>query len=562
MKLLLTTLHSRYIHSSLALPCLAASCADISGLRTVIREHTVNERPEKVLTELFLESADIIAFSCYIWNTSQTLRLAAELKLLRPELFIIIGGPEVSFFCHELLQENPHIDLIVRGEGEYSFRNLMLLLTSAVGQAIPDDRLLQIDSITFRSGDEILSTPPSPSNKSLDSIPSPFSAGLADLSKPIVYVESSRGCPFSCSFCLSSTEKGVRTFTLDRVTGDLSTLMNNGVDTIKFVDRTFNFDPERANRIWEFIIENNLKSRFHFEIAADLLTDANIDLLAKVPPDCFRFEIGVQSTGSETLADVERISDLNRLFTNVRRLKNETAVTLHLDLVAGLPGEDMDGFACSLGSLLSLRPDHIQIEPLKMLKGTEIRRTAGENGYSFSPYPPYRILKSRWLSFEDICLIESTADSVEDIYNSGRFKTFIELLASHGKLSDFFIRKRPVKNSGSNLAILFESVLKDAAEFLPGQVELVKDALRFDFCMAGHPGRHLPECLQCEEDAPVPSIPYPELAQRLDLPSSSRLRIYTALFMRDYRQHGWPEVSTEISFVYFKDEGKQKVLLC
>lgn len=565
MKLLLATLHSRYIHSSLALPCLAACCADIAGLETVIREHTVNERPEKVLIELSGENADIIAFSCYIWNTEQTLRLAAELKILRPELYIVLGGPEVSFSCHELMAEHPHIDAVIRGEGEETFRRLMQLLTEAAGRAVPDDSMSEAGNITFRSGDEIMSASPTSSIKKLDSIPSPFAAGLADISKPLVYFESSRGCPFSCSFCLSSTERGVRTFSMERIRRDLTLLMDQGVDTIKFVDRTFNYDAARADEIWRFILANNRKSRFHFEIAADLLTDGNIDLLGAVPPDSFRFEIGVQSTAPETLADVSRKSDLERLYTNVRRLKEETRVTVHLDLVAGLPGEDMEGFERSLERVLALKPDHVQIEPLKMLKGTAIRKSANENGYSFSPSPPYRILKSRWLSFEDICRIESIAGAVEEIYNSGRFKTALEMIGRYHPLAALFSSLQPAKSGGSTTSRFFESILKTAEELLPEKIELVRDGLCFDYCMSGHPGKALPAFLIAAQDKggnSSKSIPYPEIAEKLSLPASSRFRTFTALFGRDYTKKGWPEGLTAITFVYCNSEGGQKVLFC
>lgn len=568
MKLLLTTLHSRYIHSSLALPCLAASCTGISGLETVIREHTVNERPEKVLAALSREHADIVAFSCYIWNIGQTLKIAADLKLLHPETFIILGGPEVSYGSHELMAENPPIDAVIRGEGEGPFRLLMQLLTEASGRAVPDESLLAVGNITFRSGDEIMSAPLNPPMKELDSIPSPFAAGLADTSKPLVYLETSRGCPFSCAFCLSSVEKGVRSFSMPRIESDLSILMQQGVDTIKFVDRTFNYDPVRADRIWDFILKNNQKSRFHFEIAADLLTEENIRMLRSVPPDTFRFEIGVQSAAAETLSSVERVSDLNRLFSNVKRLQAETNVTLHLDLVAGLPGEDLEGFWKSLESLLSLNPDHIQVELLKMLKGTEIRKSAKESGYSFSPYPPYRILKSSWLTFEDICSIESIGEAIEEIYNSGRFKTATAMIARHGSLVRLFSTEpnagEPARIGGRNPAQLFESVLKLSGAAFPELVEQIRDALRFDYCMAGHPGNSLPSFLLPKggDDSGSPtSIPYPEIADRLSLPARSRFRAFAANFGRDYTAIGCPEGETEITFVYCNIDGGRRVLL-
>jgi anaerobic magnesium-protoporphyrin IX monomethyl ester cyclase len=564
MRLLLATLHSRYIHSSLALPYIAASCADISGLETVIRELTVNERPEKVLITLVREQADIIAFSCYIWNVEQTLKIAAELKLLQPELFIILGGPEVSYGSHQLMAEHPYIDLVVHGEGEETMRRLMQLMMAASGEALSDDSLQEVGGISFRSDDAIISAAEKPAIRELDTIPSPFAAGLADTSKPLVYIETSRGCPFSCAFCLSSIEQGVRSFSLQRIENDLSILMELKVGTIKLVDRTFNYDPVRADHIWKFILKNNLKSRFHFEIAADLLTDGNISLLKSVPPDTFRFEIGVQSTAAETLASVGRKSDLKKLFANVRRLKQETAVTIHLDLVAGLPGEDFDGFAGSLERLLLLQPDHIQVEPLKMLKGTAIRKSARENGYSFSPYPPYRILTSSWLTFEDICRIEEISEAVEEIYNSGRYRATLEMLAGQGTLAQLFSAHYPEKNGERQLPQAFAAFLAVVEDRFPVRSETIRETLRFDYCMTGHPGKQLPTFLQPNEGKngqPAPPISNKEVAFRLSLPGNIQFRTYAATFERDYSVAGWPEGVTEITFVYGHFGGGRKVLL-
>lgn len=564
MKLLLATLHSRYIHSSLALPSLAAACADISGLATVIREQTINEQADKVLIDLAGEQADIIAFSCYIWNIEQTLRLAAELKLLQPHLYIILGGPEVSYGSHELMAANPQIDAVVRGEGEVTFRRLMQLMATAAGHALSDESLQEVGSISFRSGDEIISAAENAPLDELDSIPSPFAAGLADSSKPLVYLETARGCPFSCAFCLSSIEKGVRSFSMARIENDLAILMKQGAGTIKLVDRTFNYDPVRANSIWRFILENNQGSRFHFEIAADLLTDDNIALLKTVPPDTFRFEIGVQSTGAETLSKVARKSDLSKLRANVKRLKKDTAITLHLDLVAGLPGEGFAGFMESLEQLLLLKPDHIQVGLLKMLKGTAIRKTARENGYRFSPFPPYRILRSRWLSFEDICRIAEIGEAVEEIYNSGRYRATLELLSGYGSLTPLFSAHRPAKNGERQLPRAFEEFLCVAEENFPARRETIRDALRFDYCMTGHPGKHLPVFLQpngLECRRPAESISLKEVSSRLSLPGNIQLRTFTTSFNRDYSKGGWPEGVTEITFVYGKFERGQKVLL-
>ncbi|NJD89900.1 MAG: DUF4080 domain-containing protein [Geobacter sp.] len=560
MKLLLTTLHSRYSHASLALPALAASLAGVAGVATVIREYTVNERPEPLLERLVAADADVLAFSCHIWNIELTLRLAAELKLLRSSLFIILGGPEVSFGCHALLTANPHIDLVVRGEGEITMAELLRALVASEHGALADDRLMAIDGITFRSGDEIISTPERAPAR-LAELPSPFTAGLVDCSKPLVYLETSRGCPFACAFCLSSTENSVRTFLEARVENDLLQLMQQGVATIKLVDRTFNFDAERANRIWRFIFAHNRTSHFHFEIAADLLTDANIELLAQAPPDTFRFEIGVQSTAVDTLAAVGRSSDLERLFANVRRLKEETAVTLHLDLVAGLPGEDFAGFTASLAGLLAAEPHHIQVEPLKMLKGTELRRKAAELGYCYSPFPPYRILQSRWLSFEEIGRIERCSQALDEIYNSGRFGTTLALLSTAGVGADLFTRlQQPLRSGGGRLAALFEQLAGALTGLFPELATELLDALRFDYCLAGYPGSSLPSFMDNDRAASASPATLQDIGARLGLPRGERVRVFAARFMRDFTQKGFPPAATAITFVYRRDGQGEKVL--
>ena len=563
MKLLLTTLHSRYSHASLALPSIAAVIGNSDGMETIIREYTVNERPEILLDRLVAEDADIVAFSCYIWNIELTLRLAAELKLINPSLFIILGGPEVSFGCHALLTGNPQVDLIVRGEGELAMAELARLLSSCGESGVRDDQLMAIDGISFRSGDELISSPDRSAAR-LDDLPSPFAAGLVDIAKPLVYLETSRGCPFSCAFCLSSTERTVRILADTRIESDLLLLMQTGVATIKFVDRTFNFDASRANRIWRFILANNVSSRFHFEIAADLLTDENLELLATVPPDTFRFEIGVQSAAADTLAAVSRKSDLDRLFANVRRLKEETAVTLHLDLVAGLPGEDYAGFSASLGLLLAAKPHHIQVEPLKMLKGTELRNRAAELGYRFSPFPPYRILETRWLTYTELGLIERCSQLLEEVYNSGRFPVTLEILDQLGLAGSFFSGQiKPLKTGGGSIGGLFQLLAEEFRERFPEQAERLIDGLKYDYCMLGYPGSSLPDFIGSPLSDEPQKADLREMAEYLGFSKGERFRSFSARFIRNYTAADWPPGSVEIAFIYRRGaSGEQVISLC
>ena len=444
MKLVLATLHSRYSHASLALPSLAAACGGISGTSCVIREWTIHEHPDRLLRRLVADAADLYGFSCYIWNVEQTLKLAADLKQVRPDAVIVLGGPEVSFGAFELMTGQPAIDCVVRGEGEETFRELAGLV-AACGGLPPGELLERVAGITFRCDNEIVANPDRPPLACLDLLPSPFRAGLVDLAKPLVYVETSRGCPFSCAFCLSSLDRTVRSYVPGADPGKSCPCSWRGRwRRSNWWTGPSTMTLSRANDIWEFILRHNRSSRFHFEIAAELLTEDNFSVLRNVPEGMFRFEIGVQSGDARTLERVGRRSDLERLLATVRRLLRETGIIVHLDLVAGLPGEGFDGFLASLERLLATWPHHIQVEPLKVLKGAPMRRIAAEEGYAYAATPPYKILRTPSLSFEEIGRIEDISRLLDLIANSGRFPVFLRAVAREMPLSSFFDQPGPV----------------------------------------------------------------------------------------------------------------------
>lgn len=563
MKLLLATLHAKYVHASLALPSLAAAGGDIAGVEIALGEYTVNEPREQVLRRLVAAGADVVAFSCYIWNIAETLALVANLKKIRPGCFVILGGPESSYGIFELLGRQPAVDCIVRDEGEATFRDCLEVLAAAWGRTAVEPLLATVPGLVFRSGEDIVANPPRLPVAELDSLPSPFAAGLVDLGKPLVYYESSRGCPFSCAFCMSSLEKGVRTYSPARIEADLELLLAAGVQTIKFVDRTFNYDAARANAIWEFILRRNRQSRCHFEIAADLLTEENIRLLARVPAGMFRFEIGVQSGGEATLERVGRKSDLARLFEAVARLRRETGVILHLDLVAGLPQEDFTGFLASLERLFAVAPHHIQVEPLKVLKGAPMRRIAVDEEYAFSDSPPYTILQTPWLSFAEIGAIGTISRLLDLLYNSGRFAASLASLAAERPLAEVFRlaaayweqREVPANLSlGGVFTTFWEfggSIL--AAAERPG----FADALAFDFCRIEYPGgAKLPPFFDAASPQPPsrPKTPAPELPAA---PPGSRVRTFTRTFARDYRHAASAAGPVELLFVYTATPGEK-----
>ena len=519
----------------------------------------INEPADRILQRIIADEAEAVLFSCYIWNVEQTLKLVADLKQLRPETVVFLGGPEASFGAFELLDRNPAVDGIIRGEGEATCRELL----AALGANKPYDT---ISGITCRDTGHITATPDRAPISDLDAILSPFAASLVDLDKPLVYYETSRGCPFSCAFCMSSLEKGVRSFSMERIRSDLRLLMDRGVRTVKLVDRTFNYDADRANAIWEFIATHNRQSRFHFEIAADLLTGANLALLATIPPDTFRFEIGVQSGDAETLARVGRKSDLGKLFENVNELCRKTAITIHLDLVAGLPYETFAGFLASLESLIRVGAHHIQVEPLKVLKGSAMRRIAAEEGYAYSATPPYKILRTPWLSYEEICRIESVSRLLDLYYNSGRFNASLAVLAGSAPLSRVFTdaarfweeREVPVHLSQQGL---FETLHLFGAQFLAEQqLEIFREALCFDFCCAEYPAAGKRPDFFTETGAMEMNgrddVNIGGLVKQLGIGEGARVRTFARRFDRDHRHSPSRPEPVRLLFVYISARGQ------
>jgi anaerobic magnesium-protoporphyrin IX monomethyl ester cyclase len=554
-KILLTTLHAKYSHASLALPSLAACCQDLPGVSVVIREFTVNEPRGQLLRMIMAEHADIVAFSCYIWNVEQTLRIVSDIKKIAPRTVIVLGGPEPSYGTFELMNGNPAVDFVVKGEGEPVFRRLLEIVAYCDTDRFPGADFEKVPNLFFRDRSDIAVGPHNTSHIPLDSLRSPFAAGLVDLNKPLVYYETSRGCPFSCSFCLSSVEGQVRSYSMERIRSDLLLLMQRGVTQIKLVDRTFNYDARRAIEIWQFILEHNQGSHFHFEIAADLLTDAALDMLKRVPDATFRFEIGVQSASHATLEQVNRKTDLGRLFYIVRRLQVETKIELHLDLVAGLPGETYAGFLESLQAVADLHPHQIQVEPLKVLKGSPMREIARREDYRFSGFPPYTILRNPWLSYDDIGRIETIGRLLDLFYNNGGFTTALRHLEQYMSVAVLFDRmawQTGIENlSGRSLRRLYELFIQLTEPLVPdAQQHVLHDALFFDYCGSEMPlmGKLPSFAATWQHLCAWPKRT--ELPDGIDLSSGSRVKAFRYVFERDYRSTQWKESPTEITFIY------------
>jgi anaerobic magnesium-protoporphyrin IX monomethyl ester cyclase len=427
MRILLATLHSKFIHASLALPYLAAYCSDLGQF--VIREFTIHEPRENILAMILAEEPDVVAFSVYLWNRRETFDLIDALGVVRPDLRIVVGGPEVSFEAPSLFDRHPGLNALIRGEGELPFRGLL--------QAwVKGEKPSQVPRLMWREENQGGQGPDTPPIKDLDVIPSPFALGLIDLDRGFVYYETSRGCPYRCAFCLSARDERVRAFSMERVRSDLRLLMDHEVPKIKLVDRTFNYDAKRAREIFREILTHNRGSHFHFEIGAHLLDEATLNLLEEVPPGMFQFEIGVQSTLPGTLSAINRKASLELLETNVRRLREKSNVTLHLDLIVGLPGEGYTDFLKSLDRVAALRPHHLQIEPVKLLPGTPLRGQAPELQLKFDPNPPYTVLRSPDLDHTDLERFRGISRLLDLTYNAGRLERFLDgLQKAAGSLS-------------------------------------------------------------------------------------------------------------------------------
>ena len=432
MRTTLVTLHSKFIHSSLALPCLATYCGSDCG-EILIREFTIHEPRYSIIASLLADDPDNIAFSVYLWNRQETLDLVDALFAVRPQIKVILGGPEVSFSGTELLDEHPGIKALVTGEGEIPFRKLLASWKSR-------ESLVAIERTIIRHGESFLVGPDSEPLTQLDDIPSPFDQGLVDLARGFVYYETSRGCPFRCSFCLSARDRHVRSFSLQRIENDLLFLMQQQVPKVKLVDRTFNYDPQRSYKIFDFILNHNISTHFHFEIAAHLLDQRTLDLLETVPSNMFQFEIGIQTTQESTLNQINRAIDFNKLEHNLRWLTQRCRIELHLDLVAGLPGDNFNTFMDSIDKVVRLKPDHLQIELVKLLPGSPLRDQVEELKIHYDPNPPYMILSSPGFSYSDLTKIHEVSRLIDIIFNTGYFATFLGTLSRmHNSLAQAFL---------------------------------------------------------------------------------------------------------------------------
>jgi anaerobic magnesium-protoporphyrin IX monomethyl ester cyclase len=430
MKVVVSTLNAKYIHTSLALRYLKAFCQ--KDFAVDIAEYTIKDPLMNVVSDIFSRKPVVLGFSCYIWNIEETIQIIRMMKKIMPELLIVLGGPEVSYDTDYWMKRVPEVDFIVMGEGEETFHHLLQEIAGA-------RKYHFVYGAAYRKGEQIVINPGRP-KLNLNAIPTPyrFEEDVPSLANRVVYFETSRGCPFSCQFCLSSIEVGVRYFDMERTKQDILYLIAAGAKLIKFVDRTFNIKREYAMEIFEFLIANHQGCVFQFEITADIMRPEVLDFLSEqAPPDIFRFEIGVQSTNDATNLLVQRRQNFSKLSRTVEKIKSSGKIAQHLDLIAGLPEENYDSFRKTFNDVFALDPEELQLGFLKMLRGTGMRNDADKYGYVYMDNAPYEILGNDILPFSDLVRIKRVEDVLEKYWNAHRLDHTVRYLIANAFASPF-----------------------------------------------------------------------------------------------------------------------------
>ncbi|MBS6736014.1 MAG: B12-binding domain-containing radical SAM protein [Clostridiales bacterium] len=419
MKLLLVAINAKYIHSNPAVYSLRAYAGEY-GEQISLAEYTINQSIDVMLKGIFRRKPEVLCISCYIWNISIARELAEEVHRVLPDTKIWLGGPEVSYDAKQVLERNPQITGVMMGEGEETF----LELVRHYADGAPG--ISEIRGIAWRGGDGLIRDNGFRGPVDLDTVPFIYQ-DLSGFENRILYYESSRGCPFSCSYCLSSIDRKLRFRSMELVKRELQFFLDHKVPQVKFVDRTFNCSHQRALEIWRYLTEHdNGVTNFHFEIAADLLNEEELELIASMRPGMIQLEIGVQSTNPEVVREIRRKMDFDRVARVVRRLSENHNVHLHLDLIAGLPLEDFASFGRSFDQVYALRPQQLQLGFLKVLKGAYMYEKAADYGCVYRQKEPYEVLFTRWISFEEILRLKQTEEMVEVYYNSGQFARTVE----------------------------------------------------------------------------------------------------------------------------------------
>ena len=442
MKILLVACNAKYIHSNLAVYDLQAYASDYAD-HIVLKEYTINQQKDDIMRDIYLEHPDVVCVSCYIWNLSFVKELMADLIKILPGADFWAGGPEVSYDAEKFLTENSEFKGVMVGEGEETFKELAGYYVEKNPQNLKD-----MTGICYRDGDQIIHNGWR-QIMDLSSIPFIYK-DLSEFKNRIIYYESSRGCPFSCSYCLSSIDKKLRFRDTETVKKELQFFIDNKVPQVKFVDRTFNCKHDHAMAIWKYINEHdNGVTNFHFEISADLLREEELQEMSTMRPGLIQLEIGVQSTNPDTIKAIHRTMDFEKLKGIVDRIHSFGNIHQHLDLIAGLPYEDYDSFRHSFNDVYALKPQQLQLGFLKVLKGSHMMEMCKEYGIVYKTQEPYEVLSTKWLDYDHVLKLKTVENMVEVYYNSGQFQNTLEYLEKffpdafsiYERLGSFYMEK-------------------------------------------------------------------------------------------------------------------------
>lgn len=555
MKFLLTAINTKYIHSNPAIYSLRAYAGESLRDHVELAEYTINQNFGDILADIYKRKPNVIGFSCYLWNITLVLELAAQLHKLLPQVPIWLGGPEVSFDAPNLLEKNPMITGVMIGEGEETFRELLEYYGKVFGEmpkASPQSQDLSVNlhnipGLCLRTGFTAVRQP-----MDMNNLPFLYDS-LDNLENKIIYYESSRGCPFRCSYCLSSIDKAVRFRDLRIVKSELQYFLDHKVSQVKFVDRTFNCNHQHAMAIWQYILENdNGVTNFHFEVSADILNKEEMVLLGRMRPGLIQLEIGVQSVNPETIRAINRTMNVEKLGKIVAFINEGHNIHQHLDLIAGLPFEDYESFRYSFNRVYQMEPEQLQLGFLKVLKGSEMHRRAEEFGIAYLDQPPYEVLFTKWISYADVIKLKSIAEMVELYYNSNQFrytlyflvKRFESPFAMFEKMAEFYERKGYFTNSPAR-AYRYRVLLEFALEWEKACAETSvvgsENMARIQNCREIYTelltyDMYLRENLKSRPEFAVDPAPYKEVARRFYLQEEQERKYLPGYAEYDHKQ--------------------------
>lgn len=521
MKFLLAAINAKYIHSNLAVYSLQAYAKQqVPQAEISLGEYTINHQMDMILQDIYRRKPDVIGFSCYIWNIQYVKAFLRDIPKVLPDAQIWLGGPEVSYRAREILEEYPAVRGVMVGEGEETFAELVSCYCDS--SECDDQELKRVDGIIYRNAERVITENPHRMLMDLSRIPFPYS-DLNDFEHRIIYYESSRGCPFSCSYCLSSIDKSVRFRSLELVKQELDFFLERRVPQVKFVDRTFNCKKSHALAIWNYLKEHdNGVTNFHFEVSADLIDEEELAVLETMRPGLIQLEIGVQTTNPETIKEIRRTTDLERLREVVVRINGFHNIHQHLDLIAGLPYEDFDSFRSSFDEVYRMRPEQLQLGFLKVLSGSYMAEQVEKYNLLYHAEPPYEVLATRWLDYGKILRLKLVEEMVESYYNSGQFTETLRAMEQHWQSPydmyeelGLFWQSREIPGASHSRLTRYEQLFEFLKKCQPEQEERYRDLLMYDLylrenvksrpCFARDPGlwkTQAREFFQREEKAP------------------------------------------------------------